>query len=130
MPVLDFGLALLLHGDLAPGASGCVSAPDRLVDELGIRRTSVLREHRGITSGTLRAMRISLSKGDGSNGWTCDLPPLPPAWACRSPHGRFEHHVSGSVYCRRHRKLYCAQQQPKSARTGRKLPPGSTGPRG
>ena len=36
-------------------------------------RTSVQREHRGITSGTVRTMRVSLSKGDGSSGCTCDL---------------------------------------------------------
>ena len=75
MPVLDFDQAFLLHGDLAPDPVPPAASPRRtgLADKLGIRRTSVLREHRGITSGTVRTMRISLSKGDGSSGWTCDL---------------------------------------------------------
>ena len=70
MPVLDFDQAFLLHGDLAPDPVPPAASPRRtgLADKLGIRRTSVLREHRGITSGTIRTMRISLSKGDGSRG--------------------------------------------------------------
>ena len=99
LTVLDFEQAFLLDGDLASDPVPPAVSPRRtgLADELGIRRVSVLREHRGITSGTLRTMRISLSKGDGSSGWTCDLPPLSPAWACRSPDGCSEHHVSDSV---------------------------------
>ena len=62
--MLDFEQAFLLDGDLAPDPVPPAVSPrwTGLADKLGISRTSVLREQRGITSGTVWTMRIIVER--------------------------------------------------------------------
>ena len=83
---------------------GIVDAVCHPGSELGIRCNAALREHHGITSGTVRT---GYRKATAA-GWTCDPPALPRTWACRvagSPDRCPGHQVSDSVSTtRRNRK--------------------------
>lgn len=97
-----------VHGHEAPANALAKSPLPKvgLANALGIKRVVIRRRyHTGYANAT---MVIALSAGDGIvRDWTCDLPPLPPASACRSPDGCLKQHVDGT-YCIAHRLRYLA----------------------